>query len=73
MAEERGLHRLCENSLPVFLIKFRGGQSDSPTLSYLRGDDRSQSQLLPACLDDFVAPDAPARFLDAYVEGLDFA
>lgn len=42
-------------------------------MSYLRGDDRSQSQLLPACLDDFVAPDAPARFLDAYVEGLDFA
>ena len=42
-------------------------------MSYLRGADRSQVQLLPACVDDYVAPDAPARFLDAYVEGLDFA
>jgi transposase len=42
-------------------------------MSYLRGPDRSQVQLLPACVDDYVAPDAPARFLDAYVEGLDFA
>ena len=42
-------------------------------MSYLRGPDRSQVQLLPACVDDYVAPNAPARFLDAYVEGLDFA
>ena len=42
-------------------------------MSYLRGPDRSQTQLLPPCLDDYVAPNAPARFLDAYVEGLDFA
>jgi transposase len=42
-------------------------------MSYLRGPDRFQVQLLPACVDDYVAPDAPARFLDAYVEGLDFA
>ena len=42
-------------------------------MSYLRGPDRSEVQLLPACVDDYVAPDAPARFLDAYVEGLDFA
>ena len=42
-------------------------------MSYLRGPDRSQVQLLPPCLDDYVAPNAPARFIDAYVEGLDFA
>jgi transposase len=42
-------------------------------MSYQRGPDRSQVQLLPPCLDDYVAPNAPARFLDAYVEGLDFA
>ena len=42
-------------------------------MSYLRGLARSPVQLLPACVDDYVAPDAPARFLDAYVEGLDFA
>lgn len=41
-------------------------------MSHLRGPDRSEVQLLPPCLDDYVAPDAPARFIDAYVEGLDF-
>jgi len=41
-------------------------------MSYLRGPDRSQTQLLPPCLDDYVAPNAPARFIDAYVEGLSF-
>ena len=41
-------------------------------MSCQRGPDRSQTQLLPACLDDDVAPNAPARFIDACVEGLDF-
>jgi transposase len=41
-------------------------------MSYLRGPDRSEVQLLPPCLDDYVAPNAPARFIEAYVEGLDF-
>ena len=42
-------------------------------MSYLRGPDRSQVQLLPACVEDYVAANAPARFIDAYAEGLDFA
>ena len=42
-------------------------------MSYLRGPDRKQVQLLPPCLDDYVPDNAPARFIDAYVEGLDFA
>jgi transposase len=41
-------------------------------MSYLRGQDRSQTQLLPPCLDDYVPANAPVRFIDAYVEGLDF-
>jgi transposase len=41
-------------------------------MSYLRGPDRLEVQLLPACLDDYVNPNCPARFIDAYVEGLDF-
>jgi len=41
-------------------------------MSYLRGPDRNEVQLLPACLDDYVRPNSPARFIDAYVEGLDF-
>jgi transposase len=41
-------------------------------VSYHRGPDRNQVQLLPPCVEDYVAPNAPARFLDAFVEGLDF-
>jgi transposase len=41
-------------------------------MSYLRGPDRTQTQLLPPCLEDYVAPECPGRFIDAYVEGLDF-
>jgi transposase len=43
----------------------------SRNMSYLRGRDRSEVQLLPPCLDDYVGPGAPARFIDAFVEGLD--
>jgi transposase len=42
-------------------------------MSYLRGPNRNELQLLPACLDDYVLPNAPVRFIDAFVEGLDFA
>ena len=42
-------------------------------MSYHRGPDRSQTQLLPPCVEDYVAPDAPVRFIDAFVEGLDFS
>jgi transposase len=42
-------------------------------MSYLRGPDRAEVQLLPACLDDYVSAEAPARFIEAYVESLDFA
>lgn len=42
-------------------------------MSYLRGPDRSEVQLPPPCLDDYVAANAPARFIEAYAEGLDFA
>ena len=41
-------------------------------MSHLRGPDRSQTQLLPACVEDYVPAEAPARFIDAYVEGLNF-
>lgn len=41
-------------------------------MDYIRGADRSQTQLLPPSLEDYVPEDCPARFIDAYVEGLDF-
>lgn len=40
-------------------------------MSYLRGPDRAQVQLLPPCLEDYVSADSAARFIDAFVEGLD--
>jgi transposase len=40
-------------------------------MSYQRGPDRSQVQLLPPCLDDYVPANSPVRFIDAFVEGLD--
>jgi transposase len=42
-------------------------------MSYLRGPDRSQVQLLPPCFEDYVSPESAVRFLDAYVERLDFS
>ena len=47
-------------------------QSSNTMSTYLRGPDRAEIQLLPACLDEYVEANCPARFIDAYVEGLDF-
>jgi transposase len=41
-------------------------------MEHIRGVDRSQTQLLPPSLEDYVPAECPARFIDAYVEGLDF-
>lgn len=41
-------------------------------MSYLRGPDRTQVEMLPACVEDYVGENAPARFIDAFVEELDF-
>src|SRR3954454_3467351 len=35
------------------------------------GHDRSQMLLLPEAVDDYVGPDNPVRFLEAFVDGLD--
>jgi transposase len=42
-------------------------------MSYIVGEDRSQAALLPARLEDYVAPDASVRVIDAFVDGLDMA
>lgn len=38
---------------------------------FIEGEDRSQSSLLPECLDDYVIEDNPVRVVDAFVEQLD--
>src|SRR5437764_9879382 len=42
-------------------------------MTHLAGHDRSQSLLLPESLDDYVGPDNPVRFIDAFVNELDLA
>lgn len=40
-------------------------------MSFIRGSDRSQAQLLPPTVDDYVDLNSPVRFIDAFVDGLD--
>ena len=42
-------------------------------MSYVRGVDREQVQLLPSSVEDYVPAEAPVRFVDAVVEELDLA
>lgn len=39
-------------------------------MSFIEGTDRGQVDLLPACVDDYVAPDALVRVVDAFVASL---
>ncbi len=40
-------------------------------MAHITGHDRSQTLLLPEAVDDYVGPDHPVRFIDAFVDGLD--
>jgi transposase len=40
---------------------------------FVEGLDRSQSTLLPECLDDFIDESNPVRVVDAFVDALDLA
>src|SRR4051812_5737749 len=42
-------------------------------MSHIAGHDRSQALLLPESVDDYVGPENPVRFIDAFVDGLDLA
>jgi transposase len=42
-------------------------------MAHITGPDRSQTLLLPESLDEYVGPDNPVRFIDAFVGGLDLA
>jgi transposase len=42
-------------------------------MTHLDGHDRSQALLLPESLDDYVGPENPVRFIEAFVDGLDLA
>lgn len=40
-------------------------------MAYITSANRSQVLLLPEAVDDYVGPDNPVRFIDAFVDGLD--
>jgi transposase len=40
---------------------------------FVEGEDRRQSTMLPACLDDYLAEDNPVRAVDAFIQELDLA
>ena len=40
-------------------------------MAHISGEDRSQRLLLPDAVEDYVGPDNPVRFIDAFVDGLD--
>ena len=40
-------------------------------MSHIAGHDRTQTLLLPESVDDYVGPENPVRFIDAFVDGLD--
>ena len=42
-------------------------------MTHISGHDRAQRLLLPESLDEYVGPDNPVRFIDAFVEELDLA
>ncbi|AYM08988.1 hypothetical protein At1D1460_47470 (plasmid) [Agrobacterium tumefaciens] len=40
-------------------------------MAHLSGTDHSQLLLLPEAVGDYVGPDNPVRFIEAFVDGLD--
>jgi transposase len=51
-----------------------GSARDAPRsgiMTHIAGHDRAQTLLLPESLDDYVGPENPVRFVEAFVDGLD--
>jgi hypothetical protein len=42
-------------------------------MTHIAGHDRSQILLLPESVDEYVGPENPVRFIDAFVDGLDLS
>ena len=42
-------------------------------MAHISGIDRSQTLLFPEAIDDYIGPDNPVRFIDAFIDALDLA
>ena len=51
----------------------RDGEMVCFCMRHIQGTSRSQTLLLPACVDDYVGRDNVVRFIEAFVESLDLA
>ena len=51
----------------------RGSSAVDCGMGHIAGADRAQMLLLPEAVEDYVGPDNPVRFIDAFVDGLDLA
>ena len=40
-------------------------------MKYIKGEDRRQCVLFPACLEEYIEQDNPVRYIDAFVDSLD--
>ena len=57
--------------MAAFLKLFGEAGVCADTMNWIEGLDRQQTHLLPAALEDYVGPENPVRFLDAFVDALD--
>ena len=58
----------------VAIIRCHSKESVDRILSpmhHIQGCDRNQTLLLPNSVDEYIGPDNPVRFVDAFVEQLD--
>jgi transposase len=68
-----------KNFAPFIYIASALEMTDSPdwpfvlelAMAHLPGIDRSQMLLLPEAVEDYVGPDNPVRFIEAFVDGID--
>ena len=47
--------------------------SSDSSMNYIAGSDRGEALLLPEVLDDYITPENPVRFIDAFVGQLDLS
>ena len=55
------------------LVNQKEKRASKKTMGYIVGEDRGQEQMLPPRIEEYVGANAPVRFIDAFVEQLDFA
>jgi hypothetical protein len=63
---------IADCSIDVAVFKWHVGVTALEfSMAHISGANRSQVLLLPEAVDDYVGPDNPVRFIDAFVDGLD--